>query len=177
MAFSAHALPTGPTATNPTVGPTAPTFAKPASTQLSVTLNNARTIIDWTTFGIANGETLDFLFPTKSSIVLNRIPAGSATIAGTLNGCVVTCSTFGGNIWIYAPNGVIFGNGAVVNTGGLLATSSPMLTTDADFVAGGENPANQFKFGTANLGSLVDIQSGAAINGTAARWPSSRRRS
>ncbi|HEX4180281.1 MAG TPA: filamentous hemagglutinin N-terminal domain-containing protein, partial [Caulobacteraceae bacterium] len=165
LASGAQALPTGPSSTNPVSGGTAPVITSPGSGQLNVQLNNPRTIIDWNTFSIASGETVSFLFQTNSSIVLNRVPTGSATIAGTMNGCVVSCPTYGGNIWIYAPDGVIFGAGAVVNTGGLLATSSPMTTLDSDFVGGTEVTPNQFTFGTSSPSAVVDIQATASITG------------
>src|SRR5271154_5892967 len=161
MVGGARANPTGPTAQGATAtgaGTSNPTVQRSGS----------RAIIDWNTFNIANGDTTTFLFNSNSGIALNRVNTGSATINGNLLGCVAgpcTGSNFGGNIWIYARDGVFIGNGAVVNTGGFLATTAPMSTSDSDFLGSTESPANQFAFGAANAGSSVQVQGNASITG------------
>ena len=123
-----------------------------------VKLNQSRTIIDWNTFDIAKGEKLDFLFNSKTGIVLNRVD-GPATIDGALNGCVVTCSVIGGNVWIYAANGVIFGPGARVNVGSLLATTTP-LASPTDFLSG---HGTDFSFQGGEALAKVQVLSGAEL--------------
>ncbi|HKD21004.1 MAG TPA: filamentous hemagglutinin N-terminal domain-containing protein, partial [Rhizomicrobium sp.] len=144
------------TGSNPTGSTTA------ASGNVTINLNQNRTIINWDSYNIGSGETTSYIFGAghNSWIVLNKVNAGSATINGTLQGCLADCTTFGGNIWIYARDGVLIGNGAVVNAGGFLATTSPLSTSDSDFV----NPAtNTFAFGAANPGTSVSVQGNAQI--------------
>src|SRR5215472_191466 len=144
------------TGSNPTGSTTA------ASGNVTINLNQNRTIINWDSYNIGSGETTSYIFGAghNSWIVLNKVNAGSATINGTLQGCLADCTTFGGNIWIYARDGVLIGNGAVVNAGGFLATTSPLSTSDSDFV----NPAtNTFAFGGGNPGTSVSVQGNAQI--------------
>lgn len=81
------------------------------------------TIIDWISFNIAAGETVEFIMPGADSRVLNRITSGTPTeIMGNLIG--------NGQIFIVNPAGVIFGQGAVVNVGALYAAAGNINNTD-----------------------------------------------
>ncbi|HEY0301997.1 MAG TPA: hypothetical protein VGC36_11710, partial [Rhizomicrobium sp.] len=164
-----------PAAANPT-GPTAVGGAPDLSGVVPgpvavVGLTQPRTIIDWTGFDVDPGDTTKFIFGGKNWIVFNRVNGGSATIGGQLLGCmdVAHCSisdpltAFGGNIWLYASDGIIVGPGGVIKSGGSLLTTSPMTTADADFLAGTEPTALQFDFGAAAAGTSVSMQAGAQI--------------
>ena len=155
-----RANPTGPSSPSAVVSP--PSYTGLGTSNLQVNLNQPRTIVDWSTYNIAQGETTSYMFGANNNnwIVLNRVNAGSATINGTLQGCLADCSHFGGNIWIYASDGVVIGNNAVVNTGGFLATTSPLSMTDSAFATGS---GNSFSFGPANAGTSVQVLSGANI--------------
>ena len=81
------------------------------------------TIIDWISFNIAAGETVEFIMPGVDSRVLNRINNGTPTeIMGNLIG--------NGQIFIVNPAGVIFGQGAVVNVGALYAAAGNISNND-----------------------------------------------
>lgn len=81
------------------------------------------TIIDWISFNIAAGETVEFIMPGADSRVLNRITNGTPTeIMGNLIG--------NGQIFIVNPAGVIFGQGAVVNVGALYAAAGNISNSD-----------------------------------------------
>ena len=80
--------------------------------------------LNWQTFNIAPRETVDFVQPNATSIAVNRIldPNGSV-ILGHLNA--------NGQVYLINPNGVLFGKGAEVNVGALVAstldlTNSPL---------------------------------------------------
>src|SRR5690606_31284638 len=84
-------------------------------------------IIDWTGFDIAPGETTSFVQPGSNSVTLNRIDgAAPSLIQGGLEA--------NGRIYLVNPNGVIFGEGARVDVGGLIATTADI--SDGDFMAG-----------------------------------------
>jgi filamentous hemagglutinin family protein len=81
------------------------------------------TVIEWLSFQIAAGETVEFIMPSESSRVLNLINSGVPTeIMGTLIG--------NGQIFLVNPSGVIFGQGAVVNVGALYAAAGNMSSND-----------------------------------------------
>ncbi|MFC7287276.1 filamentous hemagglutinin N-terminal domain-containing protein [Herminiimonas glaciei] len=83
--------------------------------------------INWSSFNIASNETVNFIQPGRDAIALNRIIGSGATeIYGKLNA--------NGQVFLLNPNGVLFGAGASVNVGGLLA--STLNLSDADFNAG-----------------------------------------
>ncbi|MBL4698675.1 MAG: filamentous hemagglutinin N-terminal domain-containing protein [Phycisphaerales bacterium] len=81
------------------------------------------TIIQWLSFQIAAGETVEFIMPSETSRVLNLINSGVPTeIMGSLIG--------NGQIFLVNPSGVIFGQGSVVNVGALYAAAGNISNTD-----------------------------------------------
>ncbi len=81
------------------------------------------TIIQWLSFQIAAGETVEFIMPSETSRVLNLIASGVPTeIMGSLIG--------NGQIFLVNPSGVIFGQGAVVNVGALYAAAGNLSKHD-----------------------------------------------
>ena len=68
------------------------------------------------TFGIGEGESVRFVQPSASSITLNRVTGGDRSgIFGNLNA--------NGQVWLINPNGILFGQNARINVGGLLGTT------------------------------------------------------
>lgn len=93
----------------------------------NITQSTSKLSINWQDFGIATGETVNFLQPSAMSIALNRVVGQNPSqIFGNLNA--------NGQVFVLNPNGVLFGAGAQVNVGGLVA--STLNLTDADFNAG-----------------------------------------
>lgn len=93
----------------------------------TVTQNNQNLVINWQSFNIAAGETVNFIQPTASAIVLNRVLGQDPSqIFGHLNA--------NGQVFIINPNGVLFGAGSQVTVGGLVA--STLDISDADLLAG-----------------------------------------
>lgn len=121
-----------------------------------ITTGASRSIVNWTSLSVTPTEALNFYFNNRSDIVLNRV-AGSASIDGILNGCLATCGTTGGNIWILSAGGVVIGGNAQISTGGFLASTGGL--TDTDFLDGDMN----FAFTGAANGSTISVASGAQI--------------
>ena len=72
--------------------------------------------LNWNSFNIAPQETVNFLQPSASALAVNRIFDTNGTqILGHLNA--------NGQIYLINPNGILFGQGAQVNVGGLVASS------------------------------------------------------
>lgn len=114
-------------------------------TVTTITQTTSRTAINWQSFGIAAGESVNFVQPGSSSVALNRVlgPNPSA-IFGNLSA--------NGQVFLVNPNGVLFGNGASVNVGGLVA--STLNIGDADFMAGRNSFSGSSRAAVTNQGTI-----------------------
>lgn len=94
---------------------------------LTVNQQSQNVAINWQDFNVGAKATVNFAQPNGSSIALNRVLGSNGTeILGRLNA--------NGQVWVLNPNGVLFGRGAQVDVGGLVA--STLGISDADFMAG-----------------------------------------
>ncbi len=107
---AANALPTGGTVTAGTG-----TITQGGST-LTVTQQSQNLSLNWQSFNIGRQSTVDFVQPDASAIAVNRIAdTNGSQILGHLNA--------NGQVFLINPNGVLFGQGAQVNVGGLVAST------------------------------------------------------
>ena len=84
--------------------------------RLTVNQAGSSAIYNWASFNIAAGNTVQFIQPSTSSVALNRIfDPNVSTISGNL--------LSNGQIYLINPNGILFGKGANVNVGGLIAST------------------------------------------------------
>jgi len=89
--------------------------------------NSASAVINWQQFGIGSGESVQFVQPSASAAVLNRVIGGSPSeILGNLSS--------NGRVFLINPQGVMFGAGSRVDVGGLVA--STLDIKNEDFMAG-----------------------------------------
>jgi filamentous hemagglutinin family protein len=125
QAASAQSLPQTPTIVQGT-----PTITNPNANTTQVTVGAGATIINWNSFNIATNRTVNFSSANPNvASVLNRVTGTSqSTINGTLS------STPNVDVWLINTNGILFGGGSAVNTGGFVA--STLDITDADFADG-----------------------------------------
>jgi filamentous hemagglutinin family protein len=108
---------------------------------MTITQTTPNVAINWQSFGIKAGESVQFVQPASSSVALNRVVgADPSGIFGSL--------TSNGKVFLVNPNGVLFGHGASVNVGGLVA--STLAITDANFMA------NNYKFSGAGAGTVLN---------------------
>src|SRR5690606_5695646 len=89
--------------------------------------------------------------PNAASVLLNRVTGNQASdIAGQLNA--------NGRVFLVNPNGVLFGSGAQVNVGGLVASTLALATSDKSFMEGATNLVFERADGNGatvrNLGSI-----------------------
>ena len=118
---TANTLPTGAQVTAGTAA------ISTSGNTMNVQQSTQRAAINWTNFSIGSNATVNFLQPNASAVVLNRVVGNEqSVINGALNA--------NGQVFLLNSNGVLFGQGAQVNVGGLVA--STLNQSDADFMAG-----------------------------------------
>ncbi|MGV3654514.1 MAG: filamentous hemagglutinin N-terminal domain-containing protein, partial [Noviherbaspirillum sp.] len=118
---------------------------------MTVEQSSQRAAINWQSFGIGAAESVNFVQPSPTAIMLNRVLGQDPSrILGSLSA--------NGQIFLTNPNGILFGQGAQVNVGGLIASTHGL--SDADFQSG------QYRFTRAgNPASVVNRGSLTAANG------------
>ncbi|UVE18066.1 YDG domain-containing protein [Pseudomonas sp. LS44] len=121
--------------------------------QLVIGQNSNQLAINWQSFDIADGHQVTFNQPGADAVALNRVlGADGSKIMGQLDA--------NGRVFIVNPNGVLFGKGAAVNVGGLVASTLDLSVED--FAAGNY----QFK-GDGSNQAVVNQGSISAANGGA----------
>ncbi|WP_321791064.1 filamentous hemagglutinin N-terminal domain-containing protein [Burkholderia pyrrocinia] len=117
---------------------------------MSINQHTDKLITNWQDFSVGGGERVSFKQPTNRSIALNRvIGANGSQIHGQLDA--------NGRVFLVNPNGVMFGAGAQVNVGGLVASTQNL--SDADFLAG------RYRFAGASGQSVENAGTIAAADG------------
>jgi filamentous hemagglutinin family protein len=87
-----------------------------AGNVLTINQSSSSVILNWQSFNISSDGTVTFKQPDAASVALNQIfQADPSKILGALNA--------NGSIYLINQNGIVFGNGAQVNTGSLIASS------------------------------------------------------
>ncbi|WP_133295792.1 filamentous hemagglutinin N-terminal domain-containing protein, partial [Burkholderia reimsis] len=99
------------------------TISSPNVNTLLINQTSQRSVIDWNSFNVGQGNTVQFIQPNAQSQSLNRVVGGSASnIQGALRA--------NGQVFIQNPNGVIFGKNATVDVGAILATTKQISASD-----------------------------------------------
>ncbi len=110
--FQAGANPTGGTVTQ---GQATITTSGP---QVNINQSSANAQINWQSFNIGVGETVNFNQPSAISVTWNQIGgANPSQILGNLNA--------NGYVVLQNPNGIYIGGSATITTHGLLMTTAP----------------------------------------------------
>ncbi len=134
------------------------TFEQPSESTLNITASN-QSIINYNSFNIGAGETVNFILPSADSFSLNRILGGGMSeISGNLFA--------NGNLVLVNSDGFHFANTANIEVGGLIASTQNI--TNENFLAGnyifaglqGTDPSHSFIL---NEGSIQTTEGGMAI--------------
>ncbi|HEY5759185.1 MAG TPA: filamentous hemagglutinin N-terminal domain-containing protein, partial [Steroidobacter sp.] len=115
-----------------------------AGNAMTINQNAANAVLHWRSFNISSDASVNFVQPSSDSVALNRIyQNGASQIMGNLSA--------NGRIYLLNQNGIVFGNGAVVNVAGLIASSLDIssLALNADgttnLLAAGQNGQAAFQ--------------------------------
>lgn len=126
--------------------------SRPDPRQTVIAQGSRAAIVNWTSFSLAPGERVEFRQPDAASLILNRVTGAQPSV---LDGQL----TANGRVFLVNPAGVLFGRGARVEVGGLVA--STLGIADADFLAGRYRfDAGRGAAGVANQGSLRAAERG-----------------
>jgi filamentous hemagglutinin family protein len=98
-----------------------------SASNMTITQSTSNAAITWQSFNIGQSESVKFVQPNSSSVMLNRVMGSDpSSIFGSLSA--------NGKVFLVNPNGILFGNTAQVNVGGLVASTRNI--TDSDFMSG-----------------------------------------
>lgn len=132
-------------------------LSKATATQVGSTLTVNQTsqnaTLNWQSFNISADGTVNFVQPNSSAVALNRIfDANPTQIFGALNA--------NGRVYLLNGNGIIFGAGAQVNVGSLIAST---LNTTIDNVTNNYSLLTPGVNGQAAFQQFVDPTSGVLL--------------
>jgi filamentous hemagglutinin family protein len=90
-------------------------------------------IIEYSRFSVEAGQIMQFIQPSATSTVLNRVTGAELS---RIDGSLLS----NGIVYLVNPQGIRIGNGALINVGGFYAAAGAM--SDNDFVRGNNNFTN-----------------------------------
>ncbi|RAZ42303.1 hypothetical protein DP176_07075 [Polynucleobacter paneuropaeus] len=114
---AANALPTG----GKVVAGTA--AISQAGNTMNINQSSQRAVINWNSFDVGSKATVNFNQPDSSASTLNYVNSASKSM---INGAV----NANGQVIFVNNNGVVFGKGAEVNVGGMVATTMNISATE-----------------------------------------------
>ena len=103
------------------------TISQPNTTTLNINQSTNQAIINWNSFSVGHGDTVNFNQPSSSSATLNRVIGSTPSwIAGAINAP--------GTVLLVNPNGIEITKSGVINAGSFAA--STLNIKDSDFLSG-----------------------------------------
>lgn len=101
--------------------------ASTSGSTTTVTQTSASAIMNWQSFSVAANERVNFIQPSASASILNRVTGSDpSSILGQI--------TANGRVFLVNPNGIIFGHGSRIDAAGLIASTANI--SNANFMAG-----------------------------------------
>ncbi|MBT9371277.1 MBG domain-containing protein [Rhizobium sp. CSW-27] len=99
-----------------------------SGTAMTVTQSSDKAIVNWNSFSVGSGYSVNFVQPDQTSAILNRVTgATTSTIAGSVTG--------NGQVYLINPNGIAITSGGSVKVGGGFVAST-LDMKDEDFLSG-----------------------------------------
>jgi filamentous hemagglutinin family protein len=135
-----------------------------------------RGIVNWQTFSIGAGGTVNIAQPSTRAVLLNRVVGdGGSILASRIDGTLKTSlignpNLPGGSVFLINPSGIVFGKGASVSVGGLVASTLD-IANDNFMPAGsqdkGFDKSEQLLFvGASGSVAQVRVEGGASLTAT-----------
>ena len=98
-------------------------------TTTTITQSTETATINWKTFNVGAADVVNFVQPSRQSLTINRIAdTNGSNIMGRIQS--------NGQVWLINPNGVLFGKGAQVNVGSILASALVVTDPQGDRASG-----------------------------------------
>ena len=117
----------------------------------TITQSSNKLSLGWQSFNVGAFETVNFVQPSASALAVNRIyDTQGSQILGRINA--------NGQVWLINPNGVLFGQGAQINVGALVA--STLDTSDASLGQASQRFSGNSTASVVNLGQINAAQGG-----------------
>ena len=107
----------------------------------TVTQGTQKAIVNWQGFNVAPNESVNFVQPSSSAVILNRVQSPNGSV---IQGQI----TANGKVFLINPNGILFSQGSSVNVGGFVA--STLGLSDTNFMNG------QYKFSGDGTGTILN---------------------
>ena len=122
-----------------------------AGSALNITQASDKAAINWQSFSIGQGNSVNFVQPSATSVALNRVLGNDVSvIQGAINA--------NGQVFLVNQNGVLFTPTAQVNVGGIVASTQNISTTD--FMAGKYEFSGNSTATVENQGSITAANGG-----------------
>jgi len=94
-----------------------------SGSNMNIQQGSDKAILNWQSFNIGSNAAVNFQQPGSGSVALNRVTGNDpSAIYGTL--------TSNGQVFLVNPNGVLFGQGARVDVGGMVASTLDIRNED-----------------------------------------------
>jgi filamentous hemagglutinin family protein len=117
----------------------------PSNGHLVVKQDSSKMAIDWNSFSVGQGNSVQFIQPSAEATALNRVLGGDPSIIrGTISA--------NGRVVLLNPNGILFGPTSKVEVSSLLASTLNM--SNEDFMAGNFRLEGDSLHSVVNQGSL-----------------------
>ncbi len=113
------------------------TYAGGGGYILTIDQQSDKAVIDWKSFSVGKGSTVNFNQPSSDSATLNRVTGDfTSEIAGRINA--------NGSVFLVNPNGIMITADGVIDTGGFVASTldidnNDFLNGDYTFTKNGKN--------------------------------------
>ncbi len=115
---------------------------------MNVAQQTKNLFINWDAFSVGKGEKVQFTGP-ENFAVLNRVVGhDESKIYGEIN------AANHGNVYLINPNGILIGDGAVINTGSFIASTKDVVDVPAFINSGNVNFQGDAQGNIINLGSI-----------------------
>ncbi|MCL4747986.1 MAG: filamentous hemagglutinin N-terminal domain-containing protein, partial [Burkholderiaceae bacterium] len=156
---SLRAMPTGEQVVAGSVA-----LVRPTPQSMVIQQNSPRAIVQWQGFSIGAQESVALRQPSSASVMLNRVVgSGASAILGRLSA--------NGQVFLVNPNGVLFGRGATVDVGGIVASTLDISNQDfldarLHFAGSGGSVANSGTIRAADGGSVALLGAQVGNDGT-----------